>query len=654
MDENRLTEKARSTCSQPGYGAASEEGGVGGVLGRYTRDLTALARLDKLDPVIGREGEITRAAEILLRRTKNNPCFVGEPGVGKTAVAEGLAQYIVSGAVPYGLRGKRILTLDITGMIAGTKFRGEFEERVKAILDAVRLDSDIILFIDELHTLVGAGAAEGAVDAAGLLKPALGRGDLRVIGATTPYEYRRHIEKDAALERRFQPVVVNEPDAATAVLILKGLRSRYEAHHGLKISDGAIEAAVKFSRRYIHSRFLPDKAIDLIDEAAAHAAFLCAGVPSEAAALERVRLEKEKEALLREKSFVQAAVCREKLEELEEKTEHAKDCDQGCAITVTADDVAEVVSLWTGIPITGLTQAETERLRGLTSLLRRRVIGQDEAVEAVARAVRRGRVGIKDPDRPIGSFLFLGPTGVGKTELCRSLAEAVFGDEKSLIRFDMSEYGEKHRASGLIGAPPGYVGYEEGGQLTGRVRKNPYSVVLFDELEKAHPDVLNVLLQVIEDGVLTDSAGFRVDFKNTVLVMTSNAERHVFRPEFLNRIDDIIAFRSLSSEDIRAIAEKMLRISAERAETLGIALEISQGALALLAETGLDPAYGARPLRREIQRAVEDEIAERILNGTLLPGDVAEIHEENGALLIRRKRSAQACDAASDSERLYP
>jgi ATP-dependent Clp protease ATP-binding subunit ClpC len=610
--------------------------------------------LDKLDPVIGREGEITRAAEILLRRTKNNPCFVGEPGVGKTAVAEGLAQYIVSGAVPYGLRGKRILTLDITGMIAGTKFRGEFEERVKAILDAVRLDSDIILFIDELHTLVGAGAAEGAVDAAGLLKPALGRGDLRVIGATTPYEYRRHIEKDAALERRFQPVVVNEPDAATAVLILKGLRSRYEAHHGLKISDGAIEAAVKFSRRYIHSRFLPDKAIDLIDEAAAHAAFLCAGVPSEAAALERVRLEKEKEALLREKSFVQAAVCREKLEELEEKTEHAKDCDQGCAITVTADDVAEVVSLWTGIPITGLTQAETERLRGLTSLLRRRVIGQDEAVEAVARAVRRGRVGIKDPDRPIGSFLFLGPTGVGKTELCRSLAEAVFGDEKSLIRFDMSEYGEKHRASGLIGAPPGYVGYEEGGQLTGRVRKNPYSVVLFDELEKAHPDVLNVLLQVIEDGVLTDSAGFRVDFKNTVLVMTSNAERHVFRPEFLNRIDDIIAFRSLSSEDIRAIAEKMLRISAERAETLGIALEISQGALALLAETGLDPAYGARPLRREIQRAVEDEIAERILNGTLLPGDVAEIHEENGALLIRRKRSAQACDAASDSERLYP
>ncbi|MFR5888295.1 MAG: ATP-dependent Clp protease ATP-binding subunit [Oscillospiraceae bacterium] len=572
------------------------------VLDQYSRDLTLIAGGGGADPVVGREREISRVIQILSRRTKNNPVLVGEPGVGKTAVAEGLARRVARGEVPDTLKNRRIVTLDLASMLAGTKYRGDFEDRVKCIIKEVQRAGDVIVFIDELHTIVGAGSAEGAIDAANILKPALGRGEIQVIGATTPEEYRKHIEKDAALERRFQPVDVPEPDEACCVRMLRALRGSLETHHGLQITDEAISAAVRLSVRYICDRFLPDKAIDLLDEAASH-----------------VRLESGPQARQ----------------------------------TVEASDVADVVSAWTGVPASAISEPESERLLRLEEALHRRVIGQDEAVSAVARAIRRGRVGLSDPRRPMGSFIFLGPTGVGKTELCRALAEAVYGDRDALIRLDMSEYMEKHAVSKLIGSPPGYVGYGEGGQLTERVRRRPWSVVLFDEIEKAHEDVYNLLLQIMEDGRLTDSAGRRADFRSTIVVMTSNigakaitedrpalgfsgaprdgdgavkeavmAElRRTFRPEFLNRVDDTIVFRRLSREDVRQIARGMTEAVCGRMRELGVELRVTDEALDLLAERGFDPAYGARPLRRQISALLEDPAADAILTGRAAPGD---------------------------------
>ncbi len=572
------------------------------VLDQYSRDLTLIAGGGGADPVVGREREISRVIQILSRRTKNNPVLVGEPGVGKTAVAEGLARRVARGEVPDTLKNRRIVTLDLASMLAGTKYRGDFEDRVKCIIKEVQRAGDVIVFIDELHTIVGAGSAEGAIDAANILKPALGRGEIQVIGATTPEEYRKHIEKDAALERRFQPVDVSEPDEACCVRMLRALRGSLETHHGLQITDEAISAAVRLSVRYICDRFLPDKAIDLLDEAASH-----------------VRLESDPQARQ----------------------------------TVEASDVADVVSAWTGVPASAISEPESERLLRLEEALHRRVIGQDEAVSAVARAIRRGRVGLSDPRRPMGSFIFLGPTGVGKTELCRALAEAVYGDRDALIRLDMSEYMEKHAVSKLIGSPPGYVGYGEGGQLTERVRRRPWSVVLFDEIEKAHEDVYNLLLQIMEDGRLTDSAGRRADFRSTIVVMTSNigakaitedrpalgfsgaprdgdgavkeavmAElRRTFRPEFLNRVDDTIVFRRLSREDVRQIARGMTEAVCGRMRELGVELRVTDEALDLLAERGFDPAYGARPLRRQISALLEDPAADAILTGRAAPGD---------------------------------
>lgn len=572
------------------------------VLDQYSRDLTLIAGGGGADPVVGREREISRVIQILSRRTKNNPVLVGEPGVGKTAVAEGLARRVARGEVPDTLKNRRIVTLDLASMLAGTKYRGDFEDRVKCIIKEVQRAGDVIVFIDELHTIVGAGSAEGAIDAANILKPALGRGEIQVIGATTPEEYRKHIEKDAALERRFQPVDVPEPDEACCVRMLRALRGSLETHHGLQITDEAISAAVRLSVRYICDRFLPDKAIDLLDEAASH-----------------VRLESGPQARQ----------------------------------TVEASDVADVVSAWTGVPASAISEPESERLLRLEEALHRRVIGQNEAVSAVARAIRRGRVGLSDPRRPMGSFIFLGPTGVGKTELCRALAEAVYGDRDALIRLDMSEYMEKHAVSKLIGSPPGYVGYGEGGQLTERVRRRPWSVVLFDEIEKAHEDVYNLLLQIMEDGRLTDSAGRRADFRSTIVVMTSNigakaitedrpalgfsgaprdgdgavkeavmAElRRTFRPEFLNRVDDTIVFRRLSREDVRQIARGMTEAVCGRMRELGVELRVTDEALDLLAERGFDPAYGARPLRRQISALLEDPAADAILTGRAAPGD---------------------------------
>ena len=572
------------------------------VLDQYSRDLTLIAGGGGADPVVGREREISRVIQILSRRTKNNPVLVGEPGVGKTAVAEGLARRVARGEVPDTLKNRRIVTLDLASMLAGTKYRGDFEDRVKCIIKEVQRAGDVIVFIDELHTIVGAGSAEGAIDAANILKPALGRGEIQVIGATTPEEYRKHIEKDAALERRFQPVDVPEPDEACCVRMLRALRGSLETHHGLQITDEAISAAVRLSVRYICDRFLPDKAIDLLDEAASH-----------------VRLESDPQARQ----------------------------------TVEASDVADVVSAWTGVPASAISEPESERLLRLGEALHRRVIGQDEAVSAVARAIRRGRVGLSDPRRPMGSFIFLGPTGVGKTELCRALAEAVYGDRDALIRLDMSEYMEKHAVSKLIGSPPGYVGYGEGGQLTERVRRRPWSVVLFDEIEKAHEDVYNLLLQIMEDGRLTDSAGRRADFRSTIVVMTSNigakaitedrpalgfsgaprdgdgavkeavmAElRRTFRPEFLNRVDGTIVFRRLSREDVRQIARGMTEAVCGRMRELGVELRVTDEALDLLAERGFDPAYGARPLRRQISALLEDPAADAILTGRAAPGD---------------------------------
>ena len=653
----------------------------GKALAEFTRDLTEAARSGKLDPVIGREKEIQRVIQILSRRTKNNPVLIGEPGVGKTAIAEGLAERIASGDVPEELLDKRVLSLDLSGMVAGTKYRGEFEERIKNTLDEVKKDGNIILFIDELHTIVGAGSAEGAVDAANIIKPALGRGEIRVIGATTLNEYRKYIEKDAALERRFQPVTVGEPTPEATLEILKGLRDKYEAHHKLTITDEALEAAVQLSKRYIGDRFLPDKAIDLMDEAASQVR-----MDAESSSPDLKALEEKISTLHREKAEAIAAQDYEKAAQLRdieknyqeqvdiERENWRKQMAQNRG-SVTADDVAKVVAGWTGIPVTRLTEDESMRLLKLEEKLHQRVVGQDDAVAAVAKAIRRSRVGLKDPKRPIGSFLFLGPTGVGKTELCKTLAEAMFGDENAMVRIDMSEYMEKHTVSRLIGSPPGYVGHEEGGQLTEKVRRKPYSVVLFDEIEKAHEDVWNILLQILEDGIVTDSQGRRVDFKNTVIVMTSNvgaknitaAEsklgfdgkekdeketeearfarireavmadlKRTFRPEFLNRIDEIIVFHQLTQDNIVQIARRMLDVTAGRMAQQGITLGADDDAVAELAKDGFDPQYGARPLRRAIQNQVEDAVAEQMLEGNLKSGDTAHVRLKDGKVVIEK------------------
>ena len=649
-------------------------------LREFTRDLTADARSGRLDPVIGREEEIQRVIQILSRRTKNNPCLIGEPGVGKTAIAEGLAEKIVLGDVPDNLLDKKLLSLDLSGMVAGTKYRGEFEERIKKVLEEIRKAGNVLLFIDELHTIVGAGSAEGAVDAANILKPALSRGEIQVIGATTLNEYRKYIEKDAALERRFQPVQVGEPSQEATLEILKGLREKYERHHSLQITDEALEAAVKLSVRYINDRFLPDKAIDLMDEAASRVRMETEEVSPELKSLEEKlsAVSKDKEDAISQQDFETAAKLRDIERDYRDQVEQERDKRRKRNQQhrpVTAEDIAAVVSGWTGIPVTRMTEDEGERLLHMEDTLHERVVGQDEAVRAVARAIRRGRVGLKDPKRPIGSFLFLGPTGVGKTELCKSLAEAMFGDENAMIRIAMSEYMERHTVSRLIGSPPGYVGHEEGGQLTEKVRRKPYSVVLFDEIEKAHEDVWNILLQILDDGRITDSQGRTVDFKNAVIVMTSNigaksliaaggrlgfsaeepgsdpdaekrfrqaketvlAElRQTFRPEFLNRIDDIIVFRPLTEQDIQEVARRMLKAVSARMEAMGIHLDASDEAVAELAKEGFDPKYGARPLRRCIQSKVEDAVAERMLDGTLQTGDTAKLTVENQQILVSK------------------
>ncbi|KUO49930.1 MAG: ATP-dependent Clp protease ATP-binding subunit ClpC [Desulfitibacter sp. BRH_c19] len=628
-------------------------------LDQYGRDLTQLAKEDKLDPIIGRSKEIERIIQILSRRTKNNPILIGEPGVGKTAIAEGLAQKITSGETPELLKGKRVITLDLSGMVAGSKYRGEFEERLKKVMQEIRDSGNVILFIDELHTLIGAGAAEGAIDAANILKPALARGELQCVGATTLDEYQKYIERDAALERRFQPVKVNEPSKEEAVLILVGLRDKYEAHHKTKITDEAIEAAVKLSDRYITERFLPDKAIDLIDEAASKVHLASYMAPPEMKEFENKLefIQQEKQEAVNGQDFEKAANLRDQEKQIKEKLEEMS--TQWIAkkgkdtMEVTGEDIAQIVSSWTGVPVANLKQEETDRLLKLEEILHERVIGQDEAVKAVARAVRRARAGLKDPKRPIGSFIFLGPTGVGKTELARALAESLFGDKASLVRLDMSEYMEKHTVSRLIGAPPGYVGYDEGGQLTEAVRRKPYSVVLLDEIEKAHPEVFNILLQVLEDGRLTDAKGRVVDFRNSVLIMTSNVGadlirkeatmgfavqsdesnyekmksrimedlKRTFRPEFLNRIDETIVFHSLKMEHILQIVDLMLEELNERLKEKGFLVEASEEGKKKIAEEGFDEKFGARPLRRAILRLVEDNLSEGLLEGKYQPGD---------------------------------
>ena len=668
-----------------------EDGKKGKTLAEFTRDLTEAARQGKLDPVIGREKEIQRVIQILSRRTKNNPVLIGEPGVGKTAIAEGLAQRIAAADVPEELLDKQVLSLDLSGMVAGTKYRGEFEERIKKTIDEVKKAGNVILFIDELHTIVGAGSAEGAVDAANILKPALSRGEIRVVGATTLNEYRKYIEKDAALERRFQPVTVAEPTPETAIEILKGLRDKYEAHHKLTITDEAIESAVRLSVRYINDRFLPDKAIDLMDEAASRVRMDAESASPELKSLEEkiAALRKEKAEVLAAQDYEKAAQLRDIEQNYLEQAEiERENWRKNLAVnrgTVGEEDIAKVVAGWTGIPVTRLTEDESQRMLKLEEVLHQRVVGQDEAVTAVAKAIRRSRVGLKDPKRPIGSFLFLGPTGVGKTELCKALAEVMFGSENDMIRIDMSEYMEKHTVSRLVGSPPGYVGHEEGGQLTEKVRRKPYSVVLFDEIEKAHEDVWNILLQILEDGIVTDSQGRRVDFKNTIIVMTSNVGarnitaadkplgfdgreteadekarfdrikqavmdelRRTFKPEFLNRIDETIVFRQLTEEDIRRIAQRMLEITGKRMAQQGITLLADDEAVTALAKDGFDPQYGARPLRRAIQNEVEDAVAEQMLEGKLQSGDTAHICLQDGKVTIE-KAAAPAQEQPADT-----
>ena len=645
-------------------------------LEQYSRDLTEAAREERLDPVVGRNAEVERVMQILCRRMKNNPCLVGEPGVGKTAVVEGLAQMIASGTVPEILADKRILSLDLSGMVAGSKYRGEFEERIKRVIAEVRAAGNVILFVDELHTLIGAGGAEGAMDASNILKPALSRGEVQMIGATTRTEYRKYIEKDAALERRFQPVYVEEPTREETIAILQGLRSKYEEHHGVTISDDALEAATDYAIRYINDRFLPDKAIDLIDEAASRKKLGIFAGNKTARKTEEMRhnLEDALEAALSEGDIETAQALKKDLDKTDkkiEKTKHNMREKEQEQMLVSEEDVADVVSVWTKIPVSKITQTESQRLLKLEEILHKRVVGQNEAVETVAKAIRRGRVGLKDPKRPIGSFLFLGPTGVGKTELSKALAEAMFGNENAIIRVDMSEYMEKHSVSKMIGSPPGYVGFEEGGQLSEQVRKNPYSVILFDEIEKAHPDVFNVLLQVLDDGRITDSQGRTVDFKNTIIIMTSNAGaqrivdpkklgfsnvenaesehkdmknnvmeevKRMFKPEFLNRIDDIIVFRALSKEDVKGIAALMLKELKNRlAKQMDITLTYGDTVKNFIFEKGYDKKYGARPLKRAIQNNIEDSLAEEILSGKIQASDKVSMTVVDGKVVFTKK-----------------
>ena len=648
-------------------------------LNQFGSDLTKQAKEGKLDPVIGRKNEIDRVIQILSRRTKNNPCLIGEPGVGKTAVVEGLAEKIVSDDVPEMLKNKRVVTLDISGMVAGAKYRGDFEERIKKCLSEVKKVGDVILFIDEIHTIVGAGSAEGAVDAANILKPLLARGEVQVIGATTLNEYRKYIEKDSALERRFSPVTVGEPTNEETIKILEGLRDKYEAHHNVKITENAIKAAVELSVRYINDRFLPDKAIDLIDEAASRVKMKTYTMPDSIKEIEEKisSIDREKEEAIRVQDFEKAATLRDKenaeKEKLEKEKKKWQNKNSKNVMNLTEEDIAEVIASWTGIPANKITQDENEKLKHLEETLHKRVIGQNEAVDAVSKAIRRGRVGLKDPNRPIGSFLFLGPTGVGKTELSKALAEALFGNETAMIRVDMSEYMEPHSVAKLIGSPPGYVGYDEGGQLTEKIRRKPYSVILFDEIEKAHPDVMNMLLQILDDGRLTDAQGRTVNFKNTVIIMTSNvgarsitdkntlgfsnddkgkkegqekeyetikkdvmAElKKQFRPEFINRIDDIIVFHKLTDDDISKIIDIMLKQVQKRLSEQEYEVEIDNSVKELVAKKGIDTNYGARPLKRAIQGIVEDKIAEAILDGKIIPHKKVTIYAENDEIKVK-------------------
>ena len=672
-DESILNEDKKSTNSKVGASYNQTQ-----TLNQYGTDLTKRAIEGKLDPVIGRKNEIERVIQILSRRMKNNPCLIGEPGVGKTAVVEGLAQKIVAGDVPESLKDKRVVTLDITSMVAGAKYRGDFEDRIKKCLNEVKKAKDVILFIDEIHTIVGAGSAEGAVDAANILKPLLARGEIQLIGATTLNEYRKYIEKDSALERRFSPVTVTEPSSEDTLKILEGIKDKYEAHHNVKITEEAMKAAVDLSVRYINDRFLPDKAIDLIDEAASKVRMRAYTVPDSLKKLEEEisAISKEKEEAVRSQDFEKAATLRDKEHEAKDKLEKEKQKWESKnskeVITLTEEDIAEVISSWTRIPVKKLTQDENEKLRNLEKSLHERVVGQNEAVEAVAKAIRRGRVGLKDPNRPIGSFLFLGPTGVGKTELSKALAESLFGNEDSMIRIDMSEYMEGHSVSKLIGSPPGYVGFEEGGQLTEKIRRNPYSVILFDEIEKAHPDVMNMLLQILDDGRLTDSNGRTVNFKNTVIIMTSNIGARLitdkktlgftskeenreekkeyedvkkdvlaelkkeFKPEFINRIDEIIVFHKLQKEEMRQIVDIMLKQVIKRMEVQNIKIKIDDKVKDKIMEEGTDANYGARPLKRTIQNLLEDKIAEAILDGKISKDKEVKIGlNKNGKIEIK-------------------
>lgn len=694
VDPKDLYEQCAKSLGAGEGGAALSQGGPAKenkrsgfartpTLDQFSTDLTQRARDNGLDPVIGRQNEIERVIQILSRRTKNNPCLIGEPGVGKTAIAEGLAQQIVQGEIPETLKNKRVVSVDIGGMIAGTKYRGDFEERIKKALDEGKNAGNVILFIDEIHTIVGAGAAEGAVDAANILKPLLARGEIQVVGATTLDEYRKHIEADAALERRFQPVTVNEPSEEEAEQILFGLRDKYEAHHKVRITDEALKAAVTLSSRYIQDRFLPDKAIDLVDEAASRVRLKQFTPPSDVKELEEKlkSLNEEKEAAVNAQDFELAAKIRDAEKEVKAKLEKQqnewKDESGRHTGVVTEQTIAEIVAGWTGINVSRLTEEESERLLNMEQILHKRVIGQNEAVSAVARAIRRGRVGLKDPKRPVGSFIFLGPTGVGKTELCKALAEALFGDDDAMIRLDMSEYMEKFAVSRMVGSPPGYVGFEEGGQLTEKIRRKPYSVVLFDEIEKAHPDVFNILLQILEDGILTDSKGRRVDFKNTVIIMTSNigarlltdktknlgfstqdtpdkdearvrdsvlAElKKAFRPEFLNRVDDIIVFHKLTGKEIREIASNMLATLSERVGKLGIAVTFDESAVDKIASVGYDDIYGARPLRRAITAQIEDRLSERMLEGGVKEGDKVVCKASEDGFAFEKDEQALVC-----------
>jgi ATP-dependent Clp protease ATP-binding subunit ClpC len=669
-----LNEEAPGAAGAPKSSSSSSSTPT---LNQFGRDLTDMARDGKVDPVIGRDKEIERIIQILSRRTKNNPCLIGEPGVGKTAIAEGLAQKIVEGNVPEILNDKRVVTLDISSMVAGAKYRGEFEDRLKKAMEEIKKAGNVILFIDELHTIVGAGAAEGAIDASNILKPSLARGEIQVVGATTLNEYRKHIEKDAALERRFQPITVGEPTREEAVEILKGVRDKYEAHHRVKITDDALEAAVKLSDRYITDRFLPDKAIDLVDEAASRVRLKSFTAPPDIKAMEEQveKLSKEKEDAIRHQEFEKAAKIRDEEQKLKNELDKVRDewhqKNQTTTDTVTADEIADIVASWTSIPVKKLAEEESERLLKMEDTLHNRVIGQDEAVKSISKAIRRGRVGLKDPKRPVGSFIFLGPTGVGKTELCKALSEAMFGDEKSLIRVDMSEYMEKHSVSKLVGSPPGYVGYDEGGQLTEKVRRKPYSVLLFDEIEKAHPDIFNILLQILEDGRLTDAQGRVVDFRNTIIIMTSNVGartitepkrlgfsvakdesaknyedmksnvmgelKKTFRPEFLNRIDDIIVFHPLTEDNIKEIVKLMLEVLVKRLKHNEIDMEVSEAAMIHMAKKGYDPVFGARPLRRAIQSMIEDKLAEEMLEGSVKAGESILIDMDGENVVIKKK-----------------